>query len=232
VLVVNTSRVWVLAVDEPTGSPGLAGSLGITALNPYAVTHDGNPVNVNNLGTNSLFFIAPPGGSVLASSFDVYHPEAELDPLNRANVAGYGYRGDPPLYQGTPGRYYSMGLGTTATSSTSAVFAAFASYPVSIGTGDAAFAMQIPGDYTRPAFTHFNGKAVLFWSGPDNVVAGARNLYVTSVADAFDPTTQSGCSVAGAPRQVGERTIPEAAYLFLPAALLLVRRAARKAFAR
>jgi hypothetical protein len=231
-LVVNPGSVWVLAAEEPFGSPGLAGSVGITALNPYAVTHDGNPVNVNNLGANSRFFLTPPGGSVMAAAFDMYHPEAELDPLNRANVAGYGFRGDPPLYQGTPGRYYTMGLGSTASSAATAAFASFASFPVSVGTGDAAFAMETPGDYTRPAFSHFNGRAVLFWSGPDGAVAGARNLYVTSVSDAFDPTSQSGCSAAGAPMQGNEGTIPEAALLLLPAALLLARRAARKAFAR
>ncbi len=231
-LVVSASNIWVMAADDPFGSTGLAGSVGVAALNPYAVTHDGNPVNVNNVGSNSLFFLTPPGGSVLATSFDVYHPEAVLDSQNRANVAGYGFRGDPPLFQGTPGRYYTMGLGSTASSAATAAFASFASFPTSVGTGDVAFAMQTPGDYTRPAFAHLNGKAVHFWSGPDNVVSGARNLYVTSTADAFDPTSQSGCSAAGAPRPDAEGTIPGTAVLLLPAALLLIRRAARKAFAR
>ena len=104
--------------------------------------------------------------------------------------------------------------------------------PVSVGIGDIAFAMQLPGDYTRPAFVHFSGKSVNFWSGPDNVVAGARNLYVTSTFSPADPTKQSGCSMVGDPRRDEAGRIPGAAVLLLPAALLALRRAARKAFAR
>ena len=58
--------------------------------------------------------------------------------------------------------------------------------PVSVGIGDIAFAMQLPGDYTRPAFVPFTEKSVNFWSGPDNVVTGARNLYVTSTFSPAD----------------------------------------------
>ena len=49
------------------------------------MTHDGNPVNVNNVtsGSNTSFFLNPPGGSVLSSNFDAYHPEAALDSQNR-----------------------------------------------------------------------------------------------------------------------------------------------------
>jgi hypothetical protein len=231
IVLVNDSAVWVLAVDEPAGSPGLAGPLGITQLNPSAVVQDGNPVNVNNASQNSLFFITPPGGSVLSATFDAYHPEITLDSQNRANVGGYGFRGDPPLYQGTPGRYYTMGLGTVTNTVSTAAFAVLASSPVPIGTGPLSFAMQIPGDYTRPAFIHQNAKAVQFWSGPDNVVSGARNLYVTSTLDAYDPSSQSGCAAAGMPVPDGEGTLPEAMVLLLPALLLAVRRAARKAFA-
>jgi hypothetical protein len=231
VLVISNAFVWVIAADEPAGAPGLAGVLGVTRLNPYAVVQDGNPVNVNNSAGNSLFFITPPGGSVLPSNFDAYHPEIALDTQNRGNVAGYGFRGDPPLYQGTPGRYYTMGLGTVSNGVSTSAFAAMAWAPVSIGTGDISFAMQLPGDYTRPAFVHYNAKAVHFWSGPDNVVSGARNLYVTSSADAYDPTSQSGCSAAGTPPEA-DGPLPEAAIPFLPALLLAVHRAARKAFGR
>jgi hypothetical protein len=103
-----------------------------------------------------------------------------------------------------------------------------------VGTGNISFSTEIPGDYTRPAFVHYSGKAVLFWSGPDNVVAGARNLYVTSALDSPDnpPTTQSGCSMVDDPRDGEAGRIPGAAALLLPAALLALRRAARKAFAR
>jgi len=98
--------------------------------------------------------------------------------------------------------------------------------------------MQIPGDYTRPAFAHFNGKAVHFWSGPDDALAGdagARNLYVTSTPDSTDPVTsspQSGCAMvaAGDPGDTGR--IPGAAVLLLPAALLALRRVGRRAFGR
>ncbi len=232
VLVVSPTSVWIVAADQPFGASGLAGSLGITSVNPYGVTHDGSPVNVNNLGQNALFFLTPPGGTVLPPDFDAYQPEAALDSLNRAHVAGYGFRGDAPLFQGTPGRYYTMGLGNVSSSATTAAFASLITYPVSVGTGDLSFAMQIPGDYTRPAFAHFNGKAVHFWSGPDNVVSGASNIYVTSTLDAVEPAAQSGCSIAGDPGRSGEGGVPGSAVLFLPAILLLVRRTARKVLAR
>jgi len=227
-LVLRTTSVWVLAAEEPpAGSPGAAGPLGITAVNPYGVTQDGNPVTVNNAGANTNFFLTQPGGSVLPANFDVYHPEVALDTQSRANVGGYGYTG-------TPGRYYTMGLGSVSqgTTTTTTTFAAMVGAPQPVGLGDVAFATQIAGDYTRPAFVHFNGKAVQFWSGPDNVVAGARNLYVTSVVDAVEPESQSGCSVTGAGPDRGTNGIPETALLLLPAAALLIRKAARKAFAR
>ncbi len=230
--------IWVVAADEPSGSPGLAASLGIAEINPYAVTHDGNPVNVSNVGYNSLFFLNPPGGAVLASDFNVYRPEAWIDGQFRMHVAGYGFRSSLTPFPGTPGRYYAMSLGSTSASAgTASVFAAMVSSPVSVGLGDNAFAMQIAGDYTRPAFAHLSGKAVHFWSGPDNILAGdagARNLYVTSVLDSPDnpPVKQSGCSMAGDPRRGEAERIPGAAVLLLPAVLLALRRAARKAFGR
>jgi hypothetical protein len=101
-----------------------------------------------------------------------------------------------------------------------------------VGTGDIAFAMQLPEDYTRPAFVHFSGKSVNFWSGPDNVVAGARNLYVTSTFSSSDPTSQSGCSMVDDPSRGEAGRIPGAAVLLVPAALLALRRTARKAFGR
>jgi hypothetical protein len=234
VFLVSSSNIWILAADEPPiGSTGLAGSVGISEVNPDAVTHDGNPVNVNNVGANSLFFLNPPGGSVLSSDFDAYRPEADLDSQNRVHVAGYGFRGGPPLYQGTPGRYYVMSLGTTASGAgTTSVFASMIASPVPVGTGDIAFAMQLPGDYTRPAFVRFSGKSVDFWSGQDNIVNGARNLYFTSTISPNDPTKQSGCSIVDDPRGYDAGRIPGAAVLLLPAALLALRKAARKAFVR
>jgi hypothetical protein len=203
------------------------------------VTHDGNPVNVNNVGANSRFFLNPPGGSVLSSDFDAYRPEGTIDGYSRLHVAGYGFRSTLSPYLGTPGRYYAMALGsTTSTTGTVTGFASMVSTPVTVGLGDKAHAMQIPGDYTRPAFVRFNGKAVHFWSGPDDVLAGdagARNLYVTSTLDSTDPltpTTESGCSMVDDPRRGEAGRVPGAAVLLLPAALLALRRTARKAFAR
>jgi hypothetical protein len=235
VLLTSSRNVWILASDrsQAGGSTGLRESVGISQVDPYAVTHDGNPVSVNNIpgGTDSSFFLNPPGGSVLSADFDAYQPESALDSQNRMHVAGYGFRSDAPPFQGTPGRYYVMSLGTTSTGSgTSSVFASMVGSPVSVGTGDLAFAVQLPGDYTRPAFVHFSGKSVHLWSGPDNVVAGARNLYVTSTFSPSEPTSQSGCSMAGDPRRGEAGRIPGAAVLLLPAVLLAVRRAARKAF--
>jgi hypothetical protein len=231
VVLTSPSTVWILAAQESaSGGTGMAGSVGITEINPYAVTQDGNPVNVNNIGSNVSFFLNPPGGSVLSSDFDAYQPEVAFDSQNRLHVAGYGFRDDGG--HGTPGRYYVMSLGTTSSGAgTSSVFATMVASPVSVGIGDIAFAMQLPGDYTRPAFVHFSGKSVNFWSGQDNVVTGGRNLYVTSTYSPPDPTKQSGCSMVDGPHGYDAGRIPGAAVLLLPAALLALRRAARKAVA-
>jgi len=235
VLMTSSHNIWILAADEPPsgGSTGLAGSVGISEVNPYAVTHDGNPVNVNNVdkGANTSFFLNPPGGSVLSSNFDAYQPEGAIDSQNRVHIAGYGFRS--PDGHGTPGRYFIMALGTVSSGSgTTSTFATMVSSPVSIGIGDVAFATQLPNDYTRTAFMHYNGKSVFFWSGPDNVVTGARNLYVSSTFSTTEPTSQSGCSMVDDPRRGEAGRAPGAAVLLLPAALLALRRAARKAFAR
>jgi len=234
VFLTSSSSVWILAADEPPiGSTGLAASVGIAEVNPKAVTLDGNPVSVNNVRSDSRFYLNPPGGSVLSSDFDAYQPEADLDTQHRVHVSGYGFRGGPPLFQGTPGRYYAMALGTTAaTAGITSVFATMVGSPVSVGTGDLAFAVQLPDDYTRPAFIRFSGKSIQFWSGQDNVVAGARNLYVTSTFSPNDATKQSGCSMIDGTRGGEADRIPGAAVLLLPAGLLALRKAIRKAFAR
>ncbi|MHB8941952.1 MAG: hypothetical protein ACYC7K_11200 [Desulfobacteria bacterium] len=236
ILIASSSAVWILAADEsPFGrSTGMAGQVGISEINPYAVTQDGNPVTVYNVGPDTSFFLNAPGQSVLSGDFDTYQPEATLDSQNRMNIAGYGFNSGPPNYNSsTPGKYYVMSLGTTASGvGTTSVFASMVTSPVSVGNGVAAFATQLPGDYTRPAFVHFSGKSVQFWSGQDNVVTGARNLYVTSTFSPADPTKQSGCSMVDDPRRGEAERIPGAAVLLLPAALLALRRAARKAFGR
>jgi len=233
--VTSTSAVLVLAADEPYGSTGIAGSLGVSLLSPYAVTQDGNPVNVNNVGANGSFFLSPPGGALLPSNFDVYRPETAIDGQNRLHVAGYGFLGGPPLNQGTYGRYYAMVVAfVTSAAGVTGDVATMLSVPTPVGTGNISFSTEIPGDYTRPAFVHYSGKAVLFWSGPDNGVAGARNLYVTSALDSTDnaSTEQSGCAMVDDPRRGEAERAPGALLLFLPAALVGLRKLARKAFAR
>jgi len=106
-------------------------------------------------------------------------------------------------------------------------------YPVSVGTGDLSFGMQMAGDYTRAAFASFHLKAVHFWSGPDNTTVGASNLYVTSTDDAdISSGDSSGCSVAKPSRNGGAGRIPGALILLSPAAVLLFLKAARRFLAR
>jgi len=221
VLLSTAGNIWIFAASEPFGSTGMAGSVGLVEISPYVVTPDGNPVNVNNVGANTSFFLTPPGEVVLPSNFDAYQPGAVVDTQNRLNVSGYGFLGTDG--HGTPGRYYVSALGSGFGLSTT---------PVAVGTGEVAFATQLPGDYTRPAFFPFGGVTVHFWSGPAIGVTGARNLYVTSTFGPANPTTQSGCSMVDDPRGGEAGRIPGAAVLLLPAALLALRRAARKAFAR
>lgn len=232
------NRVLVFAADETFGTAGLglAGGLGLTVLAPDAVTQDGNPVTFLNLPVNASFFLSPPGGSVMPSNFDVYRPETVLDGQNFVHVAGYGFLSPSYPYSGTPGRLYSMSIAGLTTNTGSTLGAVgMSSYPTPIGIDNIAFATAIAGDYTRTAIAHFSGKAVVFWSGMDNVVTGARNLYVTSALDSIDPpvpTKQSGCAMV-APGEPGETDrIPGSALLLLPAGLLAIRKFARKAFAR
>jgi hypothetical protein len=237
VLAAGASRIVVLAADEPDGpdvAAGIAGPLGVSLLNPDGVTQNGLPVGSANAGSDAAFFLFPPGQTVLSPNFNAYRPEAALDGTFHVYVAGYGsLAGESPL-RGTPGRYYSMVLsGVTANVGTVSGFAEMSSSPLPVGDGDLSFAGTIPGDYTRPAFARLSGKSVLFWSGPE--LSGGRNLYVTSAPSFADPPTpeeQSGCSAVEDPRRGEPDRIPGAAVLFLPAALLLLRRAARKAVAR
>ncbi|MBI5905512.1 MAG: hypothetical protein HZB86_08165 [Deltaproteobacteria bacterium] len=230
------TRVLVFAAEEPAGTTGLAGPLGFAVLNPDAVTHDGNPVGPGNLPVNANFFLSPPGASVMPTVFDVYRPETVLDSQNFVHVAGYGFLSSSAPPSGTPGRLYTMSIsGLTTGTGTAFGSAGMASSATPVGTGGLSFSTTLPGDYTRPAFAHFSGKAVLFWSGMDNVVPGARNLYVTTAIDSIDPPIpekQAGCAMvaAGGPGENGR--IPGAALLVLPAVLLAIRKYARKAFAR
>jgi hypothetical protein len=124
--------------------------------------------------------------------------------------------------------------GMTTSTGTGTETAQMALYPLPVG-GSFAFAGAFLGDYTRPAFARFSGKSVLFWAGPAEVLSGGRNLYVTSVssvADPATPTTQSGCAMVDDPRRGEAGRIPGVAILLFPAALLALRKAARKAVAR
>jgi len=241
VLAQANSRILVLAADEPYGpndGRGIAGSIGVSLLNPDGILQNGLPVNTLSAGSNATFFLFPPGQSVLASNFDAYRPEAALDSSNRVYIAGYGSLSSESPPVGTPGRFYAMTVsGVTTTTGTTAEVAQMVSSPLPVGNGDLSFAGTISGDYTRPAFARFSGKSVLFWSGPAGI-SGGRNLYVTSVSSAADPvppptpTTQSGCSVVDDPGRGETDRIPGAVVLLFPAALLAVRKVARKALAR
>ncbi|MEW6720176.1 MAG: hypothetical protein AB1346_06990 [Thermodesulfobacteriota bacterium] len=218
----SINSIWVVAVDQPFNLPGLSGSVGVAALNPYAVIHDGQPVNVGNVAALSSFFLTVPGGTVLPANCDTYRPDVILDSSRDMHVGGYGFADNAS--RGVPGRYYAVDLALLAFNST--VFLSL--NPATVGTDNIAFGRQTEGDYTRAAFVHFNGKAVHFWSGADNTVAGARNIYVTSTLDSVETGTQSGCAVVALPGNGGGDGIPGAELLILPALLLLLRRASRK----
>lgn len=231
-IVETTSSVFVFAADQP-GLPGIKGSLGFSRLNPSTVIHDGQPVNVNNLTVLTNFFTYQPGGSVATGTFDTYQPDVFEDIQGYFHVAGYGYRSTDYPYQGTSGKYYAMSLDEVLDSYSVTTMPDLVLYPVQVGTGDPSFGMQIPGDYTRAAFASFNLKGLHFWSGPDNVTAGASNLYVTSTSDAdISSGDDSGCMMAKDPRRGEAGRIPGALLLLLPAAFLLFLKEARRALAR
>ncbi len=233
VIVTSTESVFVFAVDQPYGFDGTAGPLAFTRLNPSKVKHDGQPVNVNNLATLSSFFLSHPGGMVLTDAFDAYRPDVLRDSNGYFHVAGYGYRSTVPPYHGTPGRYYAMSLEELLDSDSVASVPALLLNPLSVGTGDASFGMQIGGDYNRAAIARFSEKALHFWSGPDNVTEGASNLYVTYTNDVnLTSTDSSGCTVAADPRAGDAGRIPGALLLLFPALILLLLKTARRALAR
>lgn len=234
VVVEKPSNVFVFAVDQPFNRPGIAGSLGITRINPSAVTHDGQPVNVGNAAALAAFFTTQPGGLVASSSFDAYQPEVFFD-LSEGyfHIASYGYRGTAFPFQGTGGTFYVISLEEVLDQYSVLSDPVFVLKPVPVGTGDISHGMQIAGDYTRAAFASFHLKAVHFWSGPDGTTPGASNLYVTSTVDAdISSSDSSGCSVAKSTRNGDAGRIPGALLLLSPAAVLLFLKAARRFLAR
>ena len=227
VIAETPSSVFVFAADQTTRA------LGFSRLNPSTVIHDGQPVNVNNLTVLTNFFMYQPGGSVATGTFDTYQPDVFMDIQGYFHVAGYGYRSTTYPYQGTSGKYYAMSLDEVLDSYSVTTLPELVLYPVQVGTGNPSFGMQIPGDYTRAAFASFNVKGIHFWSGPDDVTAGASNLYATSTADAdISSGDDSGCMMTKDPRRGETGRIPGALLLLLPALLLLFLKEARRALAR
>ncbi len=205
ILVLATNSVILLAGDE--SFPGSAGSIGVVNLNPDAVApKNGLPVSI---GLVRSFLVSGP--SILPSTFDLYRPEAFLDASARIHMSGYGA-------SGSSATYYAMKLTGTAPS-----FADFVTVPIPVGFNE--FPVELPGDYTKAALRFLNGKTIVFWSG---LIPGSanRNLNVTTVQAVVDlpPSTESGCQVVADPRTGEDGRIPGAAFLFLPAAALAVRR--------
>jgi hypothetical protein len=231
-VVSNTKNIYVFGVNQPYGVTGTSGSVAVSRLNPREVTWDGEPVNVNNAAKLYEFFVTTPGGVVFSSNFDAYQPDVYKDSRGYFHIASYGYY-NTSTSQGTASRYYVVSLDDLTDSDSSVSDPEIILYPLTVATGDESFGMQLDGDYTRAAFVHFDRKAFHFWSGPDNVTAGASNVYVTYSIDTSNSSgDSSGCSVAGNPPSGPAGRIPGAVALLLPAVLLLLRKAARKALAR
>jgi hypothetical protein len=206
VQVSNDSSILLLAVDESVA--GIAGNIGLVNINPDGDNQDGTPVQI---GTNTSFFLTPPGELILPDEFNLYRPEAFLDSLGKIHMTGYGTGGSSCVY-------YAFRLVT------SYPYHEITTARAQVGFDAQEFPGEIAGDYTRAAFGHFtSGKALVFWSG---LVGGAnRNLDVTAVptSTAFS-SDESGCSMVSDPR-AGERDrIPGIAVLFLPALILAGRR--------
>lgn len=230
-LALDTKRnLYVFGVDQKNVDAYGAGILAFTLLDPYGVTHNGGTVTSDDTD----FFLTPPGEIPLSTAFNTYHPEITMDTSDYFHVAGYGYYDPASSSHGVSSNYYAMWLGDLIRNNSEGSVPTLELTPMRVGTVVESFGMQIPGDYTRAAFAHFEGKALHFWSGPDsdNVLSGASNLYVTSTIDTtYYSNESSGCSVAAGRRSGG--AFP-AATLLLPIAaiLFLLRKPIRKALAR
>lgn len=206
VLVSSQSSIIILAADE-TFSPA-NGDLAMVNINPDADNQDGTPAEV---GTNSSFFLTPPGEAILPD-FRVYRPEAFLDPSGRIHVTGYGVSGTYPTY---------FVFRTISTSP----FAEFVKSRNSVGAFSGEPPGELPQDYSKTAFGYLSGKALFFWSGEGS--GGNRNLNVTSLATVTEPVpvNESGCSSApGHGAGIGTGGI----LLLIPAALFGMRRRFRR----
>ncbi len=207
--VFNNSSIVVVAADN-TGGQG--GNIGFINFNPDADDQNGSPVQV---ATNTAFFVTPPGELILPDEFNLYHPDATMDSDGRIHVAGYGVGG-------TRSTYFAFHLISTSP------FFEMLTPRTQVGFGSQEYPGEIAGDYTRASFVYMtSGKAVVFWSGTNGA---NRNLDVTTAATTsiVSPAQESGCSMVADPHSGEHGRMAGAAFLFLPAAILAVRRISRR----
>lgn len=212
-LALATNSVVILAADESL--PGVAGNTGLVRINPDADDQDGSPVQVT-VDTN--FLLTPPGEAILPENYSLFRPQAISDLLGQIHVTGYGS-------SGTRSTYYAFSF------SSDWPYVGFVKIPATVGLDSAEFPVSLDGDYTRAAIGYFNdGKAVIFWSGA-RTGTGNRNLDVTGLPTARAiQDEESGCLVVPAPSSGSTGTNADALLLFLPLAVLWMRRMKRRAF--
>ncbi|MGE5752987.1 MAG: hypothetical protein ACM319_05040 [Deltaproteobacteria bacterium] len=206
VVTFTANGIAILAVDESV--PGKAGSMGFVNINPDAAVQNGLPVSI---GIDRSFLLFGP--TILPATFDQYRPEVYLDILQQIHIDGYGS-------SGTLANYYAI----ATTGELPFVNFAFATIPVSVGLGTTEPPTELPGDYTRATFAVLTRKTIAFWSGQIPGSAN-RNLDFTSVANnSYTPAVEEGCSMVEDPRAGETERIPGVLLLFLPAAVLALRR--------
>ena len=212
-LALGPSQIVILAADESL--PGVAGNIGLVRINPDADDQDGSPVQVT---VDTAFLITPPGESILAEDYSLFRPAAVFDVLGQIHVTGYGN-------SGTRSTYYAFAFGNDPP------YVNFAKLPATVGLDSAEYPVSLDGDYTRAAIGYFSdGKVLIFWSGAATGT-GNRNLDVTGLPTAKAiQDEQSGCQVVPSPFPEDPGANADALFLFLPVAVLWVRRALRHPF--
>jgi hypothetical protein len=206
VMAPTASNIVIVAGDESI--PGKAGSMGIVSINPDAVVQNGLPVAI---ATARQFLLVGP--TILPATFDQYRPEVYLDILQQIHIAGYGS-------SGTLANYYAI----ATTGLDPLVNIVFATVPLSVGLGTNETPTELSGDYTQATFAVLSRKTIAFWSG-QIPGSGNRNLDFTSVPNnSYTPAVEEGCSMVGVPHAGETERIPGTLLLFLPAAVLALRR--------